>query len=30
MKSTVVPLQDFAKRAANDRALLERIKSMSQ
>ena len=29
MKTTVVPLQDFAKRAANDRALLERIKSMS-
>ncbi len=30
MKTTVAPLQDFAKRAANDRALLERIKSMSQ
>src|SRR5215510_4263714 len=30
MKTTVVPLQSFAKRAANDRALLERIKSMAQ
>ncbi|MCG3161392.1 MAG: hypothetical protein JMDDDDMK_02566 [Acidobacteria bacterium] len=27
MKTTVAPLQDFAKRAANDRALLERIKA---
>lgn len=30
MKTTVVPMQSFAKRAANDRALIERIKSMSQ
>jgi len=30
MKTTVVPLQDFAKRATNDRALLERIKSMTK
>lgn len=30
MKTTVAPLQTFAKRAANDRALLERIKSMAQ
>jgi muconolactone delta-isomerase len=30
MKTTVAPLQDFAKRAANDRVLLERIKSMAQ
>jgi hypothetical protein len=29
MKTTVAPLQQFAKRAANDRALLERIKSMA-
>lgn len=27
MKTSVAPLQDFAKRAANDRALLERIKA---
>jgi muconolactone delta-isomerase len=30
MKTTVAPLQEFSKRAANDRALLERIKSMAQ
>lgn len=30
MKTTVTPLQSFAKRAANDRALLERIKSAAQ
>jgi hypothetical protein len=30
MKTSVAPLQEFAKRAANDRALLERIKSMAQ
>lgn len=30
MKTTIAPLQDFAKRAANDRALLERIKSAAQ
>ena len=30
MKTTVAPLQEFAKRAANDRVLLERIKSMPQ
>ncbi len=29
MKTTVAPLQSFAKRVANDRALLERIKSMA-
>ncbi|QQS48220.1 MAG: hypothetical protein IPM66_06150 [Acidobacteriota bacterium] len=29
MKTTVTPLQSFAKRAANDRALIERIKSMA-
>src|SRR5262249_23267944 len=29
MKTSVTPLQDFAKRAANDRVLLERIKSMA-
>ena len=28
MKTTVVPLQAFAQRAANDRALMERIKAM--
>jgi muconolactone delta-isomerase len=27
MKTSVAPLQEFAKRAANDRALLQRIKS---
>lgn len=30
MKTTVVPLQAFAQRAANDRALLERIKAAGQ
>jgi len=30
MKTTVAPLQTFAKRSANDRALLERIKSTAQ
>jgi muconolactone delta-isomerase len=30
MKTGVVPLQDFGQRAANDRALLERIKSSAQ
>jgi muconolactone delta-isomerase len=30
MKTTVTPLQAFAQRAANDRALLERIKAMAQ
>ena len=30
MKTSVAPLQSFAKRAANDRALMERIKSMTQ
>jgi muconolactone delta-isomerase len=30
MKTTVAPLQTFAKRAANDRALLQRIKSLAQ
>ena len=30
MKTTVVPLQSFAQRAANDLSLLERIKSMTQ
>ncbi len=30
MKTTVAPLQAFAKRAANDRALMERIKSQVQ
>ncbi len=28
MKTSVAPLQAFAKRAANDRALLERIKAL--
>ena len=28
MKTTVVPLQAFAQRAANDRALMERIKAV--
>jgi muconolactone delta-isomerase len=27
MKTTVVPLQSFAQRAANDRALMERIQA---
>jgi hypothetical protein len=27
MKTTVTPLQAFAQRASNDRALLERIKA---
>lgn len=27
MKTTVIPLQTFAQRAANDRALMERIRS---
>jgi hypothetical protein len=30
MKTSVAPLQPFAQRAANDRALLERIKSGGQ
>ena len=30
MKTTVVPLQAFAQRAANDRALMERIKAAAQ
>ena len=30
MKTSVAPMQEFAKRAANDRALLERIKAMSK
>ena len=30
MKTTVAPLQSFAQRAANDRALMERIKAAAQ
>lgn len=30
MRTSVAPLQAFAKRAANDRALLERLKSLAQ